>query len=99
MQFTNITILEIKFKTKLGRILAVAFTKIQDLMIKEMNRVSDKIIEYKREVMNCLLTFDVLQSHLKPAHIRNCCFEDFEYVYRQALSIKKVRWSFSQKWL
>ena len=97
MQFIKITILEIKFKTKLGRTLAVAFTKIQDLMIKEMNRVSDTIIEYKREVMNSLLTFDVLQSHLKPAHIQNCCFEDFEYVYRQALSIKKVRWSFSQK--
>ena len=77
--------------------MAVAITKIQDLMIKEMNRVSDKIIEYKREVMNKLLTFDILQSHLEPAHIQNCCFEDFEYVYRQALSIKKVRWSFSQK--
>ena len=85
-------ILEIKFKTKLGRILAVAITKIQDIMIKRMNHVSDKIIEYQREVINSLLTFDILQAHLTPAHIQNCCFEDFEYVYRQALSIKEVMW-------
>ena len=81
--------LEIKFKTKLGRILAVAITKIQEIMIKRMNRVSDKIIEYQREVINSLLTFDILQAHLTPAHIQNCCFEDFEYVYKQALSIKE----------
>ena len=85
------SISEIKFKTKLGRILAVAITKIQDIMIKRMNHVSDKIIEYQREVINSLLTFDILQAHLTPAHIQNCCFEDFEYVYRQALSIKEVR--------
>ena len=89
------TILEIKFKTKLGRILAVAITKIQDIMIKRMNHVSDKIIEYQREVINSLLTFDILQAHLTPAHIQNCCFEDFEYVYKQALSIKEVRWLLS----
>ena len=91
----DICILEIKFKTKLGRILAVAITKIQDIMIKRMNHVSDKIIEYQREVINSLLTFDILQAHLTPAHIQNCCFEDFEYVYKQALSIKEVRWLFS----
>jgi len=88
-------ILEIKFKTKLGRILAVAITKIQDIMIKRMNHVSDKIIEYQREVINSLLTFDILQANLTLAHIQNCCFEDFEYVYKQALSIKEVRWLFS----
>ena len=60
-------------------------------MIKKMNNLSDKIVEYRNEVMNSLLTFDLLQAHLKPAHIQNCCFEDFEYVYRQALSIEEVR--------
>merc|ERR1719270_1184045 len=60
-------------------------------MIKKMNNLSDKIVEYRNEVMNSLLTFDLLQAHLKPAHIQNCCFEDFEYVYRQALSIEEKR--------
>ena len=78
--------------------MAVAITKIQEIMIKRMNHVSDKIIEYQREVINSLLTFDILQAHLTPAHIQNCCFEDFEYVYKQALSIKEVRWLFSEKW-
>ena len=85
------SILEIKFKTKLGRVLAHAITKIQDHMIKKMNNLSDKIVAYKDEVMNSLLTFDLMQAHLKPGHIQNCCFEDFEYVYRQALSIEEVR--------
>ena len=71
--------------------MGVAITKIQDHMIKKMNNLSDKIVEYRNEVMNSLLTFDLLQAHLKPAHIQNCCFEDFEYVYRQALSIEEVR--------
>ena len=66
-------------------------------MIKRMNHVSDKIIEYQREVINSLLTFDILQAHLTPAHIQNCSFEDFEYVYKQALSIKEVRWLFSEE--
>ena len=60
-------------------------------MIIKMNNLSDKIVEYKDEVMNSLLTFDIMQAHLKPGHIQNCCFEDFEYVYRQALSIEEVR--------
>jgi len=60
-------------------------------MIKKMNNLSDKIVQYRNEVMNSLLTFDLLQAHLKPAHIQKCCFEDFEYVYRQALSIEEVR--------
>ena len=61
-------------------------------MIKKMNNLSDKIVEYKREVMNSLLTFDIMQAHLRPAHIQNCIFEDFEYIYRQALTIIEVRW-------
>ena len=55
-----------------------------------MNHLADEILAYQREVMNILLTFDALQSQLKLAHIQNCCFEDFEYIFNQALAKEKV---------
>ena len=83
--------LEIKFKCKLGRKLGYALTQIRNRMITKMNHLSDKVIEYQREVMNMLLTFDILQSQLKLSHIQTCCFEDFEYIYKQALFKSTVR--------
>ena len=71
--------------------LGYALTQIQNKMIAKMNYLSDKVVEYQREVMNMLLTFDALQSQLKLSHIQTCCFEDFEYIYKQALFKSSVR--------
>ena len=71
--------------------LGYALTQIQNKMITKLNFLSDEVVEYQREVMNMFLTFDALQSQLKLSHIQNCCFQDFEYIYKQALCKSKVR--------
>ena len=82
---------DIEFMSMLGRKLGYALTQIRNKMITKINFLSDEVVKYQAEVMNMFLTFDALQSQLKLSHIQNCCFEDFEYIYKQALDKPTMR--------
>ena len=82
---------DIEFMSMLGRKLGYALTQIRNKMITKINFLSDEVVKYQAEVMNMFLTFDALQSQLKLSHIQNCCFEDFEHIYKQALYKPTVR--------
>ena len=60
--------LEIKFATKVARIMAFTLTKMRDQIIGHVNRQADKIQSFKEDMINKLVTYDCLQVKLK---IRN----------------------------
>ena len=54
-------ILEIKFATKVARIMAFTLTKMRDQIIGHVNRQADKIQSFKEDMINKLVTYDCLQ--------------------------------------
>ena len=60
--------LEIKFATKVARIMAFTLTKMRDQIIGHVNRQADKIQSFKEDMINKLVTYDCLQVKLE---IRN----------------------------
>ena len=53
--------LEIKYETKVGRIMAYTLTQIRNKIVSHVNQQAAKIIEFKRAGLNNLVTYDVLQ--------------------------------------
>ncbi len=56
-----IYISEIKFSTKVARIMAFTLTKMRDTIITHVNKQSDKIQMFKEDSINKLVTYDCLK--------------------------------------
>ena len=52
---------EIKFSTKVARIMAYTLTKMRDTIITHVNKQSDKIQQFKEDSINKLVTYDCLK--------------------------------------
>ena len=52
---------EIKYETKVGRIMAYTLTQIRNKIVSHVNKQAAQIIEFKRAGLNNLVTYDVLQ--------------------------------------
>ena len=57
-------ILEIKFATKVARIMAYTLTKMRDQIISHVNQQADKIQSFKENMINKLVTYDCLQVEI-----------------------------------
>ena len=53
--------LEIKYETKVGRIMAYTLTQIRNKIVSHVNKQAAQIIDFKRAGLNNLVTYDVLQ--------------------------------------
>ena len=58
---TSCNISEIKFSTKVARIMAFTLTKMRDTIITHVNKQSDKIQKFKEDSINKLVTYDCLK--------------------------------------
>ena len=58
---TPCNISEIKFSTKVARIMAFTLTKMRDTIITHVNKQSDKIQKFKEDSINKLVTYDCLK--------------------------------------
>ena len=58
---TSCNISEIKFSTKVARIMAFTLTKMRDTIITHVNKQSDKIQNFKEDSINKLVTYDCLK--------------------------------------
>ena len=81
--------LEIKFATKVARIMAFTLTKMRDQIIGHVNRQADKIQSFKEDMINKLVTYDCLQVKLE---IRNICtWHSYRKVPRKVASTPAVK--------
>jgi len=79
---------EIRFETKIGRMMAFTMTKIRNHVITKINERAKKLHEFKLKGLDAMLSIDIVQSFMKEEHWLECSYSDFKEIIEVSANVR-----------